>query len=48
MAAQKHTTNWIIAIMALAVCLCLASELYEPEDYIYDYEEFLKYKGCSR
>ena len=31
-----------------AVCLCLASELYEPEDYIYDYEEFLKYKGCSR
>ncbi len=25
MAAQKHTTKLIIAIMALAVCLCLAA-----------------------
>ncbi len=31
-----------------AVCLVLASELYEEDDYIYDYEEFLKYVGCSR
>ena len=31
-----------------AVCLVLASEVYEEEDYIYDYDEFLKYKGCSR
>ena len=30
-----------------AVCLVLASEVYEPEDYIYDYEEFLKYKGVK-
>ena len=28
-----------------AVCLVLASELYDESDYIYDYEEFLKYKG---
>lgn len=27
-----------------AVCLVLASELYDESDYIYDYEEFLKYK----
>ncbi len=26
-----------------AVCLVLASELYEPEDYLYDYDEFLAY-----
>ena len=31
-----------------AVCLVLASELYEEADYIYDYEDFLKYVGCSR
>lgn len=31
-----------------AVCLCLASEPYQPEDYIYDYGEFLKYKVCSK
>ena len=31
-----------------AVCLVLASELYEEDDYIYDYEEFLKYIGCSK
>ena len=29
-----------------AVCLVLASEHYEEDDYIYDYEEFLKYVGC--
>lgn len=28
-----------------AVCLVLASELYDESDYIYDYEEFLNYKG---
>lgn len=26
-----------------AVCLVLASELYDPEDYLYDYDEFLEY-----
>lgn len=26
-----------------AVCMVLASELYDPEDYLYDYDEFLKY-----
>lgn len=26
-----------------AVCLVLASELYEPDDYLYDYHEFLAY-----
>ena len=31
-----------------AVCLVLASELYEEDDYLYDYEDFLKYVGCSR
>ena len=27
-----------------AVCLCLASEVYDPADYIRDYNEFLSYK----
>ena len=31
-----------------AVCLVLASEHYEEDDYIYDYGEFLAYVGCSR
>lgn len=26
-----------------AVCLVLASELYEPEDYLYEYNEFIEY-----
>lgn len=28
-----------------SVCMVLASEKYDPEDYIRDYEEFLKYKN---
>lgn len=31
-----------------AVCLVLASEHFEEEDYIYDYDEFLTYVGCTR
>lgn len=31
-----------------AVCLVLASEHFEEEDYIYDYDEFLNYVGCSK
>lgn len=31
-----------------AVCLVLASEHYEEDDYIYDYNEFLRYVGCSK
>lgn len=31
-----------------AVCLVIASELYDEDDYIYDYDEFLKYKQCSK
>lgn len=31
-----------------AVCLVLASEAFEEEDYIYDYDEFLKYIRCSK
>ena len=31
-----------------AVCLVLASEHYDEDDYIYDYDEFLKYIGCTR
>jgi len=31
-----------------AVCLVLASEHFEEDDYIYDYDEFLNYVGCSR
>lgn len=27
-----------------AVCMVLASEMYQTEDYIRDYQEFLKYK----
>lgn len=30
-----------------AVCMVLASDHYDPADYIYDYPEFLKYKGLS-
>lgn len=26
-----------------AVCLVLASELYDPDDYLYEYDEFLDY-----
>lgn len=26
-----------------AVCMVLASELYEPDDYLYEYDEFLEY-----
>ena len=28
-----------------AVCMVLASEKYDVDDYIRDYQEFLKYKG---
>jgi len=31
-----------------AVCLVLASEHYEAADYIEDYDEFLRYVGCSK
>lgn len=31
-----------------AVCLVLASEHFVEEDYIYDYDEFLTYVGCTR
>ena len=31
-----------------AVCLVLASDHYEEDDYIYDYKEFLDYVRCSR
>ena len=31
-----------------AVCLVLASHRFEEEDYIYDYDEFLKYVGCLK
>ncbi|MBR1387358.1 MAG: WxcM-like domain-containing protein [Alloprevotella sp.] len=27
-----------------AICLCLASETYDKEDYIRDYDEFIQYK----
>lgn len=30
-----------------AVCLVLASELFDEEDYIRDYPDFLKYVECS-
>ena len=31
-----------------AVCLVLASDHFEEDDYIYDYQEFLSYIGCSK
>lgn len=31
-----------------AVCLVLASEHFEEDDYIYDYDEFLEYVGCTK
>ena len=31
-----------------AVCMVLASEHYEEEDYIYDYDEFLEYIKCLK
>lgn len=30
-----------------AVCLVVASELFDEDEYIYDYDEFLKFVGCS-
>ena len=31
-----------------AVCLVLASEHFEEDDYIYDYDEFIEYVRCSK
>ena len=31
-----------------AVCLVLASQRYEEDDYIYEYDDFLKYVECSK
>ena len=31
-----------------AVCLVLASELYDEDDYIYEFEDFLKYAECLK
>ena len=31
-----------------AVCLVLASELFDEDDYIYDYDEFLGYVGAVK
>jgi hypothetical protein len=31
-----------------AVCMVLASELFEEEDYIYEYDEFIKYIKCLK
>lgn len=30
-----------------AVCMVLASQHYDEEDYIYDHQEFLRYKGLE-
>lgn len=30
-----------------AVCLVLASDVYLPSDYIRDFDEFLKFRGCN-
>ena len=30
-----------------SICMVIASEVYENSDYIYDYEEFIKYKNES-
>lgn len=29
-----------------AVCMVLASELFDEEDYIYDYDDFIQYMQC--
>lgn len=31
-----------------AVCLVLAEDPFDENDYIYDYNDFLSYKSCSR
>ena len=31
-----------------AVCMVLASELFEQDDYIYDYDEFIQYTKCLK
>jgi hypothetical protein len=31
-----------------SVCLVLASELFDEEEYIYDYDEFLERVGCTK
>ena len=31
-----------------AVCMVLASELFDEEDYIYDYDDFIQYMQCLK
>lgn len=31
-----------------AVCMVFASEVYQAEDYIRDYDEFLQFRNCKR
>ena len=47
--AHKRLKQFVVALSGSgAVCLVLASEHYEEDDYIYDYDDFLKYVGCSK
>ena len=45
---ETNTWSTLDDFSSGAVCLVLASEHFEEEDYIYDYDEFLKYVGCSK
>ena len=45
---ETETWRTLYDFSSGAVCLVLASEPFEEDDYIYDYDEFLKYIGCSK
>lgn len=41
---RSGNKNWSCCARGCAVCLVLASEVYQAEDYIRDYEEFLRFR----
>ena len=45
---ETHTWRTLDDFSSGAVCLVLASDHFEEDDYIYDYQEFLNYIGCSK
>lgn len=45
---QPNTWRTLEDFSSGAVCLCLASDVYKEDDYIRDYEEFLKHVSCLK
>ena len=45
---ETETWRTLADFSSGAVCMVLASEPFKEDAYIYDYDEFLKYIGCSK